>query len=72
MLWSTFYVYGIEECSLDSSSLINALSRFMNRRATVRQLRCDQGTNFIGARTELKTALSEMNQDHVQDYLLSN
>ena len=35
--------------SLDSSSFINALSHFMNRRGAVRQLRCDQGTNFIGA-----------------------
>lgn len=57
--------------SLDSS-FINALRRFMNCRGTVRQLRCDQGTNFIGARNELKKALSEMNQDHVQEYLLRN
>ena len=58
--------------SLDSSSFINALSRFMNRRGAVRQLRSDQGTNFIGARNELKTALSEMDQDQVQEYLLRN
>ena len=58
--------------SLDSSSFINALSHFMNRRGVVRQLRCDQGTNFIDARNELKTALPEMNEDHVQEYLLSN
>ena len=38
----------------------------------MRQLRSDQGTNFIGARSELKAALCEMNQDHVQDYLLRN
>ena len=58
--------------SLDSSSFINALSHFMNRRGAVRQLRCDQGTNFIGARNELKTALSEMSQDDFKEYLLSN
>ena len=29
----------------------------------MRQLRSDQGTNFIGVRNELKAALSEMNQD---------
>ena len=58
--------------SLDTSSFINALSRFMNRRGAVRQLRSDQGTNFVGARNELKEALSEMNQDHVQEYLLRN
>ena len=43
--------------SLDSSCFINALSRFMNRRGAVRQLRSDQGTNFVGARNELKSAL---------------
>ena len=53
--------------SLDSSSFINALSRFMSRRGAVRQLRSDQGTNFAGAQNELKAALSEMNQDHVQE-----
>ena len=53
--------------SLDSSSFVNALSRFMNRRGAVRQIRCDQGTNFTGARNELKTALSEMTQDLVQE-----
>ena len=58
--------------SLDSSSFINAVSRFMNRRGALRQIRCDQGTIFIGARNELKTALLEMNQDLVQEYLLSN
>lgn len=58
--------------SLDSSSFINTLSRFMNRRGAVRQLRSDQGTNFIGARNELKSALSEIDQEHVQEYLLRN
>ena len=58
--------------SLDSSSFINALSRFMSRRGAVRQLRSDQGTYFVGAQNELKAALSEMNQDHVQEYLLRN
>jgi len=38
--------------SLESSSFINALRRFMNRRGAVRQLRSDQGTNFFGARSE--------------------
>ena len=44
----------------------------MNRRRDRRQLRSDQGTNFTGARSELKAALCEMNHDHVQDYLLRN
>ena len=36
----------------------------------MRQLRWDQGTNFIGAKNELKAALIEMNQDQVRDFLL--
>ena len=57
---------------LDSSSFINALSLLMSRRGAVRQLRFDQGTNFVGAQNELKAALSEMNQDHVPEHLLRN
>ena len=58
--------------SPDSSSFINALGRFMSRRGAVRQLGSDQGTNFVGSQNELKAALSEMNHDHVQEYLLRN
>ena len=58
--------------SLNTSSFINALTRFLSRRGPVRQLRSDHGTNFIGARNELKAAISEMNQDKVQEYLLDN
>ena len=46
---------------------MNALSRFLNRRGPVRQLRCDQGTNFMGARNELKSALEELDQDRLQE-----
>ena len=58
--------------SLNTSSFINALTRFLSRRGPVRQLRSDHGTNFIGARNELKAVISEMNQDKVQEYLLDN
>ena len=46
--------------SLDTDSFINALRRFLSRRGPVRQLRSDNGTNFVGARRELKEALEEM------------
>ena len=58
--------------SLSTSSFINALSRFLNRRGPVRQLRCDQGTNFVGAKNELKAALEELDQNRVQEYLVEN
>ena len=38
----------------------------------MRQLRCDQGTNFVGARNELKAALDELNQVQLQEYLVEN
>ena len=58
--------------SQDTSSFINALRRFLNRRGPVRQIRCDMGTNFVGARNEMKEALMKMDQDKVQEYLLEN
>ena len=58
--------------SLNTSSFMNALSRFLSRRGPVRQLRCDQGTNFVGARNELKAALEELDQVQLQEYLVEN
>ena len=56
--------------SLDTSSFLNAYRRFVGRRGPVRQLRSDRGTNFVGCRTELQAALSEMNQETVRQKLL--
>ena len=58
--------------SLSTSSFMNALSRFLCRRGPVRQLRCDQGTNFVGARNELKASLEELDQVQLQEYLVEN
>ena len=38
----------------------------------MRQLRCDQGTNFVGAQNELKAALEELDQVQLQEYLVEN
>ncbi|XP_027045048.1 uncharacterized protein LOC113672905, partial [Pocillopora damicornis] len=48
--------------SLETDSFLNALRRFICRRGPVRQLRSDQGTNFIGAKRELREALQSMDQ----------
>ena len=56
--------------SLETDSFLNALRRFLSRRGPVRQLRSDQGTNFVGARRELKEALAEMDQSRVKQELL--
>ena len=53
-------------CSLDTSSFIQALRRFITRRGPVRQIRSDNGTNFVGANKELSNALKEMDNDLIQ------
>jgi hypothetical protein len=58
--------------SLDTSSFINALRRFMAIRGPVKQLRCDCGTNFVGARNELEATLAEMSQEDIKTYLERN
>lgn len=57
--------------SLTTDSFINALRRFLTTRGPVRELRSDRGTNFVGAERELADAVSEMNDDQIQQFLLS-
>ena len=57
--------------TMETDSFISALRRFINRRGKVRELRSDQGTNFVGARNELTDALQELNRDRVKGFLLT-
>ena len=54
--------------SLSTDAFINALRRFTSLRGSVQQLRCDQGTNFVGANRELTQALQEIDEDRVRRY----
>lgn len=56
--------------SLDTDSFINALRRFIARRGQVKELRSDNGRNFVGAERELGVAIKEWNQCHINDVLL--
>ena len=56
--------------SLDTDSYINVLRRFISPRGPIRQLRSDQGTNFVGALKELAEALGEMDQERIKAKLL--
>ena len=46
--------------SFETDLFINALRRFLSQRGPIQQLRSDQGTNFVGAKKELKDALREL------------
>ncbi|XP_063955602.1 uncharacterized protein LOC135154201 [Lytechinus pictus] len=54
---------------MTTDAFINALRCFIAIRGAVRQIRCDQGSNFVGARNELQSALREMTSDQVNTYL---
>ena len=54
---------------MTTDAFINALRCFIALRGTVRQLRSDQGTSFMGAQHELATSLKEINERRVQQFL---
>ena len=56
---------------MTTDSFLNALRRFINRRGKVRELRSDQGTNFVGAKNELAAALNELDPVPVKEYVSS-
>ena len=58
--------------ALDTDSFIQALRRFIARRSSIRSIRSDNGTNFVGAANELRKALDEMNHEQVKHYLQKN
>lgn len=53
--------------SLDTDSCINALRRFIARRGQVKELRSDNGTNFVGAERELRRAIEGWNLEQIDD-----
>ena len=54
---------------LTTDCFINALRSFIAIRGAVRQLRCDQGTNFVGAKNEFKQAMKEMDTKRIEVFL---
>ncbi|KAJ8050641.1 hypothetical protein HOLleu_03924 [Holothuria leucospilota] len=57
--------------STDTSSFIMALRRFMAIRGPLAKLRCDQGTNFIGASSELEGSAGNLDQRRINQFLSS-
>ena len=61
------------ECAnfMTTDSFILALRRFLSRRGKVREIRSDNGSNFIGAKRELQAAFKNMNHDKISRFLKS-
>lgn len=57
----------LEDLSRDA--FINALRCFISLRGAVSQLHCDQGTNFVGAKNELKEALKQCDTKALEAFL---
>ena len=55
---------------LSTNSFINALRNVIAIRGNIRLIRCDQGTNFVGASKELRAAWKEMNSDLIAAKML--
>ena len=54
--------------SLDTSSFLNAVRRFLGRRGPIKRLFSDCGSNILGAKNSLLAALKEMNQTEIKDF----
>jgi hypothetical protein len=52
--------------TLETDSFLNTYRRFVCRRGPIRQIRCDCGTNFVGASAKLQKCLEEMNQERIK------
>ena len=57
--------------NMTTDSFLNALRRFISRRGKFRELRCDQETNFVGAKNELASAFKELDTTPLKEYLSS-
>ena len=58
--------------SMETDSFLQALRRVIARRGPIRELRSDQGTNFVGAENGLKRALQEMDDEKIKAELLKH
>ncbi|KAF7641096.1 hypothetical protein LDENG_00294180, partial [Lucifuga dentata] len=55
--------------NMSTDAFINGLRCFIAIRGAVRQIKCDQGTNFVGAKNELREALKQVDNDRLTAFL---
>ena len=58
--------------TMETDSFIQSLRRLIGRRGAVREIRSDNGSNFVGADNELKKAMEEINHKKVGEFLTSH
>ena len=58
--------------NLTTDSFIQTLRKFMALRGPVRLLRCDNGTNFVGANKELVRSFQAIQSDRLRNFALNN
>ena len=62
----------MEVISMNTSSFICALRRFLAIRGPVARIRCDRGSNFVGAKLDLDESLRALSHDRIGKYLTDN
>ena len=63
----------VETCSsLSTDSFLLALRRFIALRGPIVHIRCDRGTNFVGASNELKLEIEQMSCEKVSRFVQDN
>ena len=66
----TVHIEMLDDISTDA--LINGLCCFVSLRGPARSIRCDRGTNFVGASHELKQRFNELSDDRVKQFLMKH
>lgn len=54
--------------NLTTDAFINALCAFVAIHGNVRQLRCDQGTNFVGVKREFSSAMKDLDHEQLKKH----
>lgn len=54
---------------MSTDAFLNGLRCFIAIRGAVRQIRCDQGSNFVGAKNELSQALKQVDDKRLTTFL---